>query len=76
MEFPKQNKLQDKYEAWGLTLNITKTKYLSIRKPEHNLSLEGNGTAKLSDNYKYLEVKINEYERHDSGIQDRINLGR
>jgi hypothetical protein len=36
------SKLQEKYEAWGLTLNLTKIKHLSIGKAGHNLSLEGN----------------------------------
>jgi hypothetical protein len=37
---------------------LTKTKYLSIGKHGHNLSLKGNDTIKDCDNYKHLWMKI------------------
>jgi hypothetical protein len=72
----KTRKFQEEYEARGLSLNSTKTKYLSIRKFGHNLSLCENDTIKHCDNYKYLDLKINEGERHDSRTEIRINLGQ
>jgi len=48
-----------------MTLNLTKTKYLSTGEPERNLHLEVNDTT-----------KINEDGRHGSRTQDRINTGR
>jgi hypothetical protein len=63
-------KLQDEYETWGLTLNLTKTKYLSTGKPEHNLSLEARD-IKHCDDYKDLGMKINE-----DGRQFSNSLGR
>jgi hypothetical protein len=40
-------KLQEEYEAWGLSLNLTKAKCPSVDKPGHNLLLEGNSIMKL-----------------------------
>jgi hypothetical protein len=45
-------KLQKEYKARGLAINEKKTINLSIRKPEHNLFIEGNYTIKHCDNYK------------------------
>jgi hypothetical protein len=47
-----------------MTLNLTKTKYLSTGEHERNLHLEVDTT------------KINEDGRHGSRTQDRINSGR
>jgi hypothetical protein len=38
--------------------------------------LEGNRTIKYCDNYKRLEIKINENGKFDSVIKNRIYLGR
>jgi hypothetical protein len=48
---------QEKYEAWGLTLNLTETKCVSVGKPEHNLYLKESDTTKRGDYYKYLGMK-------------------
>jgi hypothetical protein len=66
--------LREEYEEWGLILNSVNTKYLSIGKSEHNLSLQGNYIIKHCDSYKYWKINIYEAERHDWGIQDRICL--
>jgi hypothetical protein len=44
-------KLQEEYETWRLTLNLTRTKYLSIKK-------SGDNTLKGNSSIKHHKVKL------------------
>jgi hypothetical protein len=56
--------------------HLTRMNYLSTGKPAQNLCLEGNGSIKHSDNLYVFGMNIDEDGTRDSGVRDRINLGR
>ena len=76
LEYMKR-KLIDKYELWGLKLNIKITKYVAIGDTLRNLELEdGKGKISHVSEYVYLGVRITKDGNHEAEINDRINKGR
>ena len=69
-------KLTDKYELWGLKLNIKKAKYMAIGDTSRDSQLEdGKGTISHLSEYIYLGVRITKDGNHKPEINDRINKG-
>jgi hypothetical protein len=57
--------LIDKYEYWGLKLNVKKTKYMAIGDTSRDLQLEdGKGTISHVSEYVYLGVRITKVGNH------------
>jgi hypothetical protein len=70
-------KLIDKYDLWGLKLNVKKTKYMAIGDTSRDLQLEdGKGTISHVNEHTYLGVRINKGGNYEPEISNRINRGR
>ena len=69
MEF-RVRKLLEKYEKWGLKINLEKTFYMSCRAEDQKGCIRG------CQEFKYLEVKIDKEDRQRNYIKNRINKGR
>jgi len=70
-------KLIEKYELWGLKVNVKETKYMLIRDIPRDLQLEvGKGIINYVNECNYSGVKITKDGNHEREINDRINRGR
>lgn len=65
-------KLKETYDEWGLTMNIQKTRYLSIGTESQNLQLNDSDIIKACEEYKYLGITFDKTGTDDKEIRSRI----
>jgi len=69
-------KLKEKYEKWGLDMNLNKTKYLCIGQTHSNLKLDKSSEIESCQEYKYLGVIFDTSGTDDKEISSRIIQAR
>jgi hypothetical protein len=75
MEFMAR-KLKEEYEKWGLTMNLEKTKYVSIGEGKESLKFDSGEEIKPSTECTYLGTKIDYTGDNTAEIKHRINQTR
>ncbi|XP_030753177.1 uncharacterized protein LOC115880180 [Sitophilus oryzae] len=69
-------RLLSEYEKWGLSVNMSKTKYLCIGQAAETLHLDGNIEIGSCNKYTYLGTQIDYTGRTESEIEERILKGK
>jgi hypothetical protein len=68
-------KLQEEYFKWGLNMNITETKYMSLGTGTNHLEMD-NGDITGCTEFRYLGTIFTKDGRDTKNIRHRGNTGR
>ena len=71
-------KLFEEYEKWSLKINLEKTFYMGCGAATKDLLIleDQKGCIRECEEFKYLGVQVDEEDRQENDIKDRINIGR
>ena len=69
-------KLQEQYSKWGLTMNIAKTKYMSLGTDTNHLEVDNGDIIIGCTEYKYLGSIFTKDGRDTKNIRHRVTQAR
>jgi hypothetical protein len=69
-------KLQEEYSKWGLTMNIVKTKYMSLGTDTNYIEVDNGDIITGCTEYKYLGSIFTKDGRHIKNIRHRVTQAR
>jgi len=69
-------KLQEEYSKWGFTMNIAKTKYMSVGNDTNHLEMENSDIITGCTEFRYLVTIFTKDGRDTKNIRHRVTQAR
>ena len=69
-------KLQEEYSKWGLTMNIAKTKYMSLGTNINHLEMDNGDIITGCTEFRYLRSVFTKDGRHTKNMRHRVAQAR
>ena len=69
-------KLQEQYSKWGFTINIAKTKYMSVDTDTNHLEMDNGDIITGCTEFRYLGTIFTKDGRHNKNIHHRVIQAR
>ena len=69
-------KLQEEYSKWGFTMNIAKTKYMSVGTDTNHLDMDNGDIITDCTEFRYLGTIFTKHGRDIKNIRHRVTQAR